>query len=90
MVTGIGDGYLLQRLANDLSRAYAWNGPVCSLCGVGYLGSHACTGGITPSNLPLPSPAPVAACQHCWCGETIRNAKAHDECCMCHTRRIRS
>lgn len=61
----------------------SWNGPVCPLCGVRYLGSHACA-------MPQ-SPSPSRECQHCWCGDpgTI-NGKPHVSCCMCATRRVKS
>ncbi len=88
MVTGIGDGYLLQRMASELS-GNTWNGPVCGICGVGYLGSHSCSGGITPSNLPMPAPVSAPSCQHCWCGDPgPYNGKPHVSCCMCATRKV--
>lgn len=41
--------------------------------------------------LPLiPSPPKVVnVCQHCFCGELSVNGKAHVQCCMCQTRKLK-
>lgn len=84
MVVGIGDGAILHLMAREMS---IWNGPVCPLCGVGYLGSHTCSGGIPNTNLPKQA---ATACQHCWCGDPGPfNGKPHVSCCMCQTRRVK-
>lgn len=97
MVVGIGDSFVLQRMAQELSQqrpamygpfspydasAGTWNGPVCPLCGVRYLGAHACA--------MHQQTAPARECRHCWCGEPgTFNGKPHVSCCMCQTRRVK-